>query len=155
MSKHLAAVWVLDIQIDRDEVSLLVILQDVLDGDAPGSLVHLPILPPFQKRRKLLVLQWHRLGVVLPAFGKGLLVIPDLLGWAGPVEEEEVCGNIGVGGEDAVWKPDDGVEVELLEKLLLDPGSHSVPEERPVGYDHRGSARFWLPPELSHNQLEE
>ena len=29
MSKHLAAVWVLDIQIDRDEVSLLVILQDV------------------------------------------------------------------------------------------------------------------------------
>ena len=84
---------------------------------------------------------WMRLGlgVVLAAFGQRLLVVPDVLGRAGAVEEEQVRRDAGVGREDAVGQADDGVQVELLEQFLLDAGADAVAEERAVGHDHGGA----------------
>ena len=47
---------------------------------------------------------------------------------------------LGVGREDAVRQADDGVQVELLEQLLLDPGADAIAEQRAVGNDDGGPA---------------
>ena len=46
----------------------------------------------------------------------------------------------GVGLEDAVGQPDDGVEVALLHQMLLEPRLHALAEERAVGQHHGGAA---------------
>ena len=106
----------------------------------PGAVVLLALAPPGQAGGELLELDRLGLGVVLPALGQGVLVVPDFLGRAGAVEEQQVRGDGGVGREDAVGQAHDGVEVELLEQLLLDAGADAVAEERAVGHDHGGAA---------------
>ena len=81
------------------------------------------------------------LGVILAAFGQRLLVIPDVLRRPGAIEEEQVGRDAGVRGEDAVGQPDDGVQVEFVEKLLLDAGANAVAEQRAVGHNDRGARR--------------
>ena len=65
----------------------------------------------------------------------------------------------GVGRKDAVGQADDGVEVELLEQLLLDAGADAVAEEGAVGDDDGGAgrpARRRRPAvQLAHDELQE
>ena len=82
------------------------------------------------------------LGVVLPAFGQRLFVIPDFPRRAGAVEEQQVRRDARVGREHAVGQADDGVEVEFLEQFFLDARAHAVAEQRAVGHDDGGTA--WL-----------
>ena len=46
----------------------------------------------------------------------------------------------GVGLEDAVGQADDGVEVALLQQVLLEPRLHAFAEQRAVGQHHGGAA---------------
>ena len=94
--------------------------------------VFLALVPPLQAWREFLELHGLGFGVVLPAFGQRLLVVPDVLGRAGAVEEEEIGGDRRVWGEDAVWQADDRVEVEFLEEFLFDAGADAVAEEDAV-----------------------
>jgi len=55
------------------------------------------------------------------------------------------------------WEPDDGVEVEVLEKLSLDPGTDAVAEEDAVRDDHAAPPAFQAAhgtAELAHDELE-
>src|SRR3989338_2592216 len=111
-------------------------------------------MPPFQALGELLVLDRLGFGVVFSPFGKRLLVVPDLVCWAGAVEEEKVGGDAGVRCEDAVGEADDGVEVELLQQFFLNARADAVAEECAVGNDDTGSARLRVTPEFAHNELE-
>lgn len=148
MLKILFAAGVLDVQVVAG-------IDNSLRRHPPGSLILLPIVPPRQAAGKLLELDRLGLGVVLPAFRQGLFVVPDLPGRPSTVEEEEVGGDAGIGGEDPVGEADDGVEVELLEELLLNPGADAVAEQGAIGDDHPGPPRLRLPLELAHDELEE
>ena len=77
------------------------------------------------------------LGVVLPAFGQRLLVVPDFFRRPGAVEEQQVGRDARVRREHAVGQPDDRVQVEVLEQFLLDPRADAIAEERAVRHDHR------------------
>ena len=102
-------------------------------------------LEPFDAIGELLELDRLRLRVVLAAFGQRLLVVPDRLGRSGPVEEQQVRRDGCVRGEDAVGQPDDRVQVELREQLVLDPGADAIAEQRAVGHDDRGPAAALIP----------
>ena len=69
-----------------------------------------------------------------------MLVEPDVLGRLALLEEEQVRADAGVGLEDAVGQPNDGVQVALLHEVFLEPRLHAFAEERAVGQDHRGPA---------------
>ena len=124
-------------------------------GNFPGAVVLFALVPPVETVGEFFELDRLGLGVVLPAFGQRLLVVPDFLGRAGAVEEEQVGRDARVGREDAVGQADDGVEVELLEQFFLDAGADAVAEERAVGHDDGGSAWFRRALELAHDELEE
>ena len=64
--------------------------------------------------REFLELDGRGFGVVLPAFGQRLFVIPDFARRPGAVEEQDVRRDAGVRREHAVGQPDDGVQVEIL-----------------------------------------
>ena len=121
----------------------------------PGALVFFSLIPPFEAVGELLELDGLGLGVVLPALGQRLLVVPDFFGRAGAVEEQQVGRDAGVGREDAVGQADDGVQVELLEQFLLDAGADAVAEERAVGHDDGGAAGLRLALQLAHDELQE
>ncbi len=110
-------------------------------GNFPGAVVLFAVVPPLEAIGEFLELDGLGLGVVLPAFGQRLLVVPDFFGRAGAVEEEEVRRDARVGREDAVGQPDDGVEVEFLEQFFLDAGADAVAEERAVRDDDSGAYR--------------
>ena len=98
-------------------------------------------------------------GVVLASFGQRQFVVPDVLGRAGAVEEQQVRGDGRVGGEDTVGEPHNGVQVEFLEEFFLDPGADAIAEERAVGNDDRGSSGTVAPCsrllEPAHDELQE
>ena len=114
-------------------VEVAVVGQQLLDRHLPGAVVLLALVPPGQAGLELLELERLGLGVVLPALGQRVLVVPDLLRRAGAVEEEEVRGDAGVWGEHAVGQPDDGVQVELLEQLSLMRAQTPSPKSVPLG----------------------
>ena len=99
------------------------------------------VAPPFDDGVEVLELHRLRLGEVEVALGHVEAVEPGLGSWAGAVEEEDVGGDGGVGGEDAGGKADDGVEVEFGEEFLLDVDLGVVgAEEKAVGEDDGGAA---------------
>ena len=104
------------------------------------------IAPPFEKWLELLELQRLRLRVVLAPLGQRMLVVPHLRRRTGAVEEQDVRRDRRVRREHPVRQPDHGVEVEVLDKLLLDPRRDAVAEERAVRHDDPGTAaglRSW------------
>src|SRR5208282_1078796 len=90
------------------------------DRNRPRALVLLALAPPLNARSKLFKLDWLSLGVVLPPLWEGVLVVPDILGRSGPVEEQQVGDDRRVRREDAAWKPHNRVEAKLLQQFLLD-----------------------------------
>jgi hypothetical protein len=74
------------------------------------------------------------------ALGQRQLVVPDGVGGAAALEEQQVGGDVGVGREHALRQAHDGVELELLEHLLLDDGADAVAKQGAVGHDHGGTA---------------
>ena len=80
----------------------------------------------------------HRVGL-LPV-GDAVLVEPDLLGRLALLEEQQVGADAGVGLEHAVGQPDDGVQVALLQQVLLEPRLDAFAEQRAVGQHDGGAA---------------
>jgi hypothetical protein len=105
-------------------------------GNFPGALVLFAFVPPRHERREILELDRRGLGVVLPAFGQRLFVIPDFARRSRAVEEQDVRGNAGVRREHAIGQAHDGVQVEFLEQLFLDARTHTIAEQRAVGNDN-------------------
>ena len=85
------------------EVEVAAVGEDVVGVDAPGVVVLAAVVPPVEAGAEVFKLHGLGFGVVFAARWQGLFVVPDPLRWAGAVKEEEVGGNAGVGGEDAVW----------------------------------------------------
>ena len=80
----------------------------------------------------------HRIGFL--AVGHAVLVEPDVLGRLALLEEQQVGADAGVGLEDAIGQPDDGVEVALLHQVFLEPRLDAFAEQRAVGQHHGGAA---------------
>ncbi len=87
--------------------------------------------PPCHKRGELLELDGRRLGVVLPALGQRLLVIPDLARRAGAVEEQDVRrdavygANTPLGSRTMVWRLNSLSSSSLMRAHT--PSPNSVP----------------------------
>src|SRR5208283_2290788 len=113
---------------------------DLLDRHPPGVLVLLSLRPPFLLGCELLDADRFGLGVGLVARRVGMLVVPDRVGWLALGKEKQVGLDAGVGAEDAVGQANDGVQVALVEQLLLDPGLHTLAEECAVRQDDTGAA---------------
>ncbi len=69
-----------------------------------------------------------------------MLVEPDGLGRLALLEEEQVGPDAGVGFEDTVGEPNDGMQVALFEQVLLEPGLDALAEQAAVGQDHGSTA---------------
>ena len=110
----------------------------------PGAVVFFAFIPPFEAAGEFFELDGLGLGVVLPAFGERLLVVPDFFGRMGSVEEHEIRRDAGVRSEDTVGKADDGMEIEVFEQFFFDAGADAVAEECAVGNDH-SSRRYASP----------
>ena len=104
--------------------------------------VLLAVVPPLDAVGEFFELDGLGFGVVLPAFGQRLLVIPDLLVGPRAIEEQDIGRDARVGREHAVGQTDDGVEIEFFEQFFLDAGADAVAEECAVRHDHsrRGPA---------------
>jgi hypothetical protein len=113
-----------------------------------------PLVPPFEAAGEFLELDRLSLRVVLPTFGKRLLVVPDFFGWMRSIKEHEIRWDTGVRGEDTVGKADDGMEIELIEQFLFDAGADAIAEECAVRDDHSGAAGVRWAFELAHDELE-
>ena len=116
--------------------------EQLRSGDFPGPFIFLPIIPSFEATGEFLELDGLGLRIVLPAFGKRLLVVPDFVCRMRSVEEHEIRWDTGVRGEDAVGEPDDGMEIEVFEQFLFDAGADTVAEECTVRDDYSGSTAF-------------
>ena len=64
-----------------------------------------------------------------------------------------------VGGKHAVGQPNNGVQVELGQQFMLDPGTNAIAKQRAIGNDHPRPATFLRsrpsPPQLPHDELQE
>ena len=122
-------------------VEIAAVGQQFGGGNFPGAFVFFSLgaTMPMHSRR-IPRTGSARFGVVLPAFGQRLFVIPDFARRAGAVEEQDVRRDAGVGREHAVGQADDGVQVEFLEQFFLDAGAHAIAEQRAVGRDDGGAA---------------
>ena len=58
-------------------VEIAAIGQQFSSRNFPGAFVLFSLVPPCHQRREFLELDGRGFGVVLPAFGQGLFVIPD------------------------------------------------------------------------------
>ena len=90
MLEILFAAGILDVQV-------VAVFDDPFYRHQPGPVVLLPVVPPGEADAELLKLDLLGLGVILPTLGERLFVVPDFLGRAGTVEEEEVGGDAGIG----------------------------------------------------------
>ena len=114
-------------------VEVAAIGQQFGGGHFPRVVHVLTFAPPLAQSCKLFKLDGRGFGVVLPAFGQRLLVIPDFARWAGAVEEQQVRRDAGVGRKHAARQPDDGVQVEFLKQFFLDAGAHTISKQSAVG----------------------
>ena len=114
----------------------------VLRAVGPPGLLGLELLDPDRLR----------LVVGLDALGIGVFVVPDLFCGFALLKEQQVRLDPGIGREDAVREPDNGVEVALGQELLLDPALDALAKERAVGEDDRGPAAVF---QDVHDQNEE
>ena len=83
-------------------VEVAVVGQQLIRRYLPCALVLLALRPPVEARLELIELDGLSLGVILPALGKGLLVLPDLAGRTGAIEQEQVGGDARVRRKHAV-----------------------------------------------------
>ena len=115
MLEVLLGVGILDVEVDGDQGSVVVVLENISSADFPSVIILFSVLAPRKAGSKLLVLDGLGLRVLFAAFRERLFIVPNLVCQAGAVEEEEVGGDAGVRCEDAVGEADDGVEIKLLE----------------------------------------
>ena len=115
------------------DVEIATVFENVGSGDFPGLIVFFAFVPPGNTVGKLFKLNRLRLGVVLPAFGERLLVVPDIFGGTGTVKEDEIGWNAGVGREDAVGQADDGVEIKVFSSSSLMRAQTPSPKRVPLG----------------------
>src|SRR5262245_37203269 len=108
-------VWIFAVKVYCFQRSIGVAFQQILSCNLPGAVVFLSALPPREAAGKFLELDWLRFGVVFPAFGQGLFVIPDFFRGMRSVEEHEIGRDARVWSEDAVGEANDGVEIEVFE----------------------------------------
>ena len=80
----------------------------------------------------------HRVGLL--ALGHTVLVEPDFLGGRALLKEQQVGADAGIGLEDAVGQPDDGVQVALFHQMFFQPRLDAFAKERSIGQDHGGAA---------------
>lgn len=137
------------------DVEVAAVGQDVAGVDAPGAVVLFAVGPPGEAVFELFVLHGLGFGVVLAPVGQGLFVVPHPFCRAGAVEEKQVGGDAGVGGEDAVGQAHDSVQVELFQQFLFDAGAHAVAEEGAIGHDDGGASGRGRAFELAHDELQE
>ena len=76
----------------------------------------------------------------LSVLGDAMLVEPDVLCRLTLLEEQQVGADAGVGFEDAVRQPNDGVEVALLHQMFLEPRLDALAEKRAVRQHNGGAA---------------
>ena len=76
-------------------VEIAAVGQQFGGGHFPGVVRFLALVPPRDERREFLELDGRGFGVVLPAFGQRLFVIPDFACRAGAVEEQQVRRDAG------------------------------------------------------------
>ena len=82
-------------------------------------------------------------GIRLLPIGHAVLVEPDVLGRRAFLKEQQVGADAGVGLEDAIGQPHDGVQVALFHQVFFEPRLDAFAEERAVG-QHHGGAAIWL-----------
>lgn len=155
MRDVLGGVGVLDVEIGGEQIAVSIVFKDVLDGNLPGLVIFFARIPPSQQRLEFLEAQGLGFGIAVAAFGQRVFVVPDFAGGSADGEEEQVGGDGGVGGEDAVRQADDGVQGEFLEQLLLDARGDAIGKEGAVGDDDGGPARFGRAAKLAHDELQE
>ena len=78
------------------------------------------LFPPREAGSELLELKRLGLRVGFSTLRQWMFVIPHVLCRPGAIENNDVSGDVGVGGEDPVGEAHDGVEVELFEQVFLD-----------------------------------
>ncbi|MGA2034209.1 MAG: hypothetical protein ABSG68_18345 [Thermoguttaceae bacterium] len=66
MFKGLLGTWVLDVQVDREQIPVAVLLDDIASLDLPRPAAGFALLPPGQAVSELLELEGLGLAVVLP-----------------------------------------------------------------------------------------
>ncbi len=140
-------VWVLDVEV-------VVAVDDVLQGDAPGVLVFLPLAPPGFFRVKFLDVDGAGFVVALHPIRVGVLVVPYLFGRAAFFKEEQVGLDARVGVEDAIGQAHDGVEVAAGQQFFLEAGLDAFPEKGAIGQDHgRPSAILQQPDDEGEEEV--
>src|SRR2546426_2357732 len=136
------------------DVQIAAVRQHVGGSYFPGAVVLLSIFPPSHAVGKLLELDGLSFGVVLPAFGQRVLIIPDVFRQPGAIKEQQVSWNACIGRKDTVGKPDDGMKVELLEQFLLDAGADTVAKKGAIGCDNSSSTGLGLSSKFPHDELK-
>jgi len=102
-------------------VEVVAVRGDVRDRDAPGKFVFLPFAflpwlhPPLFLRLEFLDADGFGFVIALHARRIRVFVKPDFLRRLAFGEEQEIGFDAGVGSEDAVGQPDDGVQIALFQ----------------------------------------
>ena len=78
-------------------------------------------------------------GVGFLALRHEVFVEPDVPGGLALFEEEQVGADGGIGPEDGVGQAHDGVQVALLQQVLLEPRLDALAEQGAVGQHHGGA----------------
>ena len=107
-------------------VEVATIGQQFGGGHLPGAIIFSTLVPPRNQRREFLELNRRGFGVVFPAFGQRLFVIPDVIRRFGAIEEQNIRLDACVGREDAGRKTYNSVKIELFEQFFLDPLGHAT-----------------------------
>ena len=128
------------------EVEVEAVFAELIGGVGAGevdavALDGLALVPPGLEGCKEVLGHGAGLGEGFALLREGKAIEPGLLGGAVAVEEEDVGGDGGVGGEDAGGQTDDGVEIEVVEEALLEGALDGVvAKEEAIGEDDGGAA---------------
>src|SRR5258707_9873075 len=126
MFQIVSAIWVLHIEIDREQVLILIIFQNIVNTYPPRMFIFNTCAPPFNQRRKFLELHRACLGIVLHAFGERMLIEPDISCRLGTSEEKQISLDTRIRREDSVWQADNRMQVKVPQQLLLDARRNAV-----------------------------
>jgi hypothetical protein len=107
-------------------VEITTLRKKFVGGDFPCLLIFVSGAPPRQARFEFIKFDGLRLGVIFPSIRQGLFVVPNLPGWSGAIEEQNVGGNSGVRREHTVGQAHDGVQVKFLDQFFLDARAYAV-----------------------------
>ena len=121
MFKVLLTAWIFDVEVTA-------VSENILRGNFPGTVGFFPFFPPGEAFFKFLLLHRHGFGVLLPAFGQGLFVIPHVLCRDGSIKEQEIGRNAGVGRKHAIGQTDDRVKVKVFQQFFFDTSADAIAE---------------------------